>query len=568
MNLTYKGKTIAWTEGYLYGSHWEGLSAAFKAKAAIATKYSPAGSAISLLPVVQLNQSDNKDWGDDGTASNLRYGGVQCGLTSVSMALSCIWPNAKVKQLAGEAGGQFEDWVAGQFKKIGAQSTSMEGHVAVLKHLGIKSIARRDASISDLKQALQALPVVLGLAYKASGHFTCGVGVADKAGDLPEKWMIGSVDTMLAYPQDAGNAGVLINDPYGQRDYSGSGNQWINIANAKTDSFGLHNVLTTSTLERFWVDGGEESGWAVFLDPATPNAGNDADSPVVLGQAPPSPATALSTVTAVQNTLFKRNPVDSGTLKPEEKVAFAKDSVVKGVLGKAAGGHISITLAEGKTPGLWYLFEKHCKVETPGGISVSSPGGAITEDDYIRIAKMIGCTPRALKTVIQVEAAGSGLFPNGKAKILFEAHWFGDFTNYAYNQSHPDISSKGWNRDLYIGGEREWERLEKAMKINRAYAIGSASWGLGQVMGAYSWEMPAMEIPGATDAEKAENFMKLNETESGQLEIMGRFIMADERLKKALINLQWANFAYAYNGESYAVNQYDIKLADAYASLG
>jgi putative chitinase len=296
LGITLDGVKIAEMPiGYIYGSHWKGISAAYAEKAAVQTRFSPAGSSIVLQPAPLLIQNDNKDWGDDGSASNLRYGAVQCGLTSAAMLIASIWPNAKVAQLAGESeGGQFENWVAGQFKRIGAESTSMEGHVAVLAALGIKSVARRDATIGDLKQALHQHPVIMGTAYKASGHFVCGVGVADKPGDLPDKWPVGRIDTPIAYPQDADQAGVIINCPYGHRDFSGSGNNWFDIAQNMTDTFGLHNVLTNSILERFWVDGGEESGWAVFVDPATPNAGNRSEKPVELSSTLPPKSDAIS----------------------------------------------------------------------------------------------------------------------------------------------------------------------------------------------------------------------------------------------------------------------------------
>jgi putative chitinase len=306
ITITLKGVEAKWSEGYIYGSHWSGISATFAAKAAAGNKYSPAGSSIILQPAPLFIQSDNKDWNDDGSASSLRYGGVQCGLTSASMLLASIWPNAKVKQLAAEAeDNQFENWVAGQFKRLGQPSTSMEGHVAVLKALGIKSTARRDATIADLKQALHKHPVISGLSYSSAGHFVCAVGVSDKAGDLPEKWPVGAVDTLVSYPQDIPGPGVIINDPYGQRDYSGSGNNWIDIARKKNDTFGLHNLLSNSELERFWTDGGEESGWAVFVDPSTPNAGNQPANPVVLGRATTAPPAATGSYCVDRATLRK-----------------------------------------------------------------------------------------------------------------------------------------------------------------------------------------------------------------------------------------------------------------------
>lgn len=475
ITITLKGIDARWTEGYIYGSHWQGISAAFANKTATQTRFSPAGSSIILQPAPLFVQNDNKDWGDDGSASNLRYGAVQCGLTSASMLIASIWPNAKVKQLASESeGGQFENWVAGQFKRLGQPSTSMEGHVAVLATLGIKSFATRSATIGDLKQALHKHPVILGTAYKSSGHFVTAVGVADKPGDLPDKWPVGKIDNAIAYPQDADQAGVLINDPYGQRDYSGSGNQWINIAQNMTDTFGLHNVLSNSILERFWVDGGEESGWAVFVDPSTPNAGNRAEKPVEFAA-----------------------PVSK----------------------------------------------------------------TVTQADIDRVAKMLGCETRSLKAVMQVEAGGGGFLPDGRAKILFEAHWFGDYTGYQYNASNPNISSKGWNRDLYIGGAGEWDRFAEAAKLDRKSAIKSCSWGLPQLMGGNAIEMNL----GYADEE--DFYTRMMRSEGDQLEAMGRFIKADAKMLQALIAKDWAEFAYRYNGESYAANAYDVKLADAYDCL-
>jgi putative chitinase len=288
VTFTLKGVDTQWTEGYIYGSHWSGISAVFKAKTEAASRFSAAGSSIVLQPTPLLIQNDNAAYGRF-------YGGNTCGQTSLSMMLATIWPNAKVKQLADAAeGGQFENWVGKIFQKIGAESTSMEGHVAVLKELGIKATARRDATIADLKQALHKHPVVQGYAYKVSGHFCCAVGVADAPGDLPEKWPVGKIDQLIAYPQDIDKAGVIFNCPYGHRDFSGSGNNWFDIAQNMTDAFGLHNVATNDILNRFWVDGGEESGWAVFVDPSTPNAGNDKEPPVQLA-ATAKPAAAAST---------------------------------------------------------------------------------------------------------------------------------------------------------------------------------------------------------------------------------------------------------------------------------
>jgi hypothetical protein len=473
------GEKITWTKGYIYGSHWKGISKAFQSKAIESSRFSAAGSSIVLQPTPLFNQYENKDWADDGSASNLRYGAVQCGLTSAAMLVATIWPNGKVKALADEAGGQFEDWIAGQFKRMGRKSTLMEDHVAVLQALGIKARATRSGTIGELKQALHKHPVILGMAYKVSGHFTCGVGVADRPGALPDRWPVGKIDALVAHPRSTVLPGVLHNCPFGDRDFSGSGNNWFNISRKSTDTFGLHGVLSNSTLERFWVDGGEESGWAVFVDPATPNAGNRAEKPVELA----APAS--------------------------------------------------------KT---------------------------ITQADIDRVAKMLGCESRALRAVMQVEAGGGGFLADGRPKILFEAHYFSDFTNNEYDQSHPDISSRKWNRDLYIGGAGEWGRFDKAAKLDRRYAICSCSWGLGQVMGSHVIENPEFMDYYGSDVERF--YKEMCASEGGQLTAMGLFIKSTPEALEGIRSKDWESFARSYNGEGFRDNAYDVKLADAYASLG
>ena len=67
-----------------------------------------------------------------------------------------------------------------------------------------------------------------------------------------------------------------------------------------------------------------------------------------------------------------------------------------------------------------------------------------------------GANVATIRAVVEVEAAGSGFFADGRPKILFEAHWFSEFTNSRYDYRYPSISSPVWNRSLYIGGVGEW----------------------------------------------------------------------------------------------------------------
>ena len=56
------------------------------------------------------------------------------------------------------------------------------------------------------------------------------------------------------------------------------------------------------------------------------------------------------------------------------------------------------------------------------------------------------------------------------------------------------------------------------------------------------------------------------ESELNQLRQMAAFIKAAGLLDE-LQNKNWAGFAKGYNGPQYEKNQYDVKLADAYAKF-
>ncbi|MBD1822800.1 N-acetylmuramidase family protein [Cyanobacteria bacterium FACHB-DQ100] len=188
-------------------------------------------------------------------------------------------------------------------------------------------------------------------------------------------------------------------------------------------------------------------------------------------------------------------------------------------------------------------------------IPVVRPTRSLNSQDFRDVARSIGCEVAAVRAVVDVEAAGSGFLRDGRPKILFEAHWFSDFTNGRFDYSDDNISSPVWNRSLYIGGAGEWDRIYRAANLNREAALKSASWGLGQVMGFNHAQAGYRDV---------ESFVRdMHESEGKQLAAMFNFIKSN-RLDRFLISRDWAGFALRYNGESYRVNRYDEKLADAY----
>jgi hypothetical protein len=118
-------------------------------------------------------------------------------------------------------------------------------------------------------------------------------------------------------------------------------------------------------------------------------------------------------------------------------------------------------------------------------------------------------------------------------------------------------------------GDFQYTRLGKAFSINpadpvdqfvpsptRSAALASASWGLGQVLGTNAASVGFATIQDMVAAMSA--------SEDGQLQAVVGFIQAN-KLEPALQNRDWVTYAEKYNGHDYAKNQYDTKLAQAYA---
>ncbi|MFV8430946.1 N-acetylmuramidase domain-containing protein [Vibrio owensii] len=180
---------------------------------------------------------------------------------------------------------------------------------------------------------------------------------------------------------------------------------------------------------------------------------------------------------------------------------------------------------------------------------------ALTDLDYRKVAETLGCEVAAIKAVAEVESRGEAYFSNGKPKILFEAHIFSRLTSRAYDNSHPSISSRHWNRSLYVGGISEYVRLNKAIELNSNAAIRSASWGRFQIMG-FNFKLAGHVT--------AESFVKaVFESEKKQLEAFVTFIQKSG-LGEHIRDKNWAAFARGYNGSEYQKNQYDVKLEKAY----
>ena len=191
---------------------------------------------------------------------------------------------------------------------------------------------------------------------------------------------------------------------------------------------------------------------------------------------------------------------------------------------------------------------------------------SLTEKDYQNAAARLGVPVAAVKAVATVESNGGGFLPDGRVKIQYEPHVmyrrlqqsFGKARADKELAAHPDLVAT--KAGSYQSLDKEDKDMDRAANIiDRQCALESASWGAFQIMG-YHWK--------TTGYPSLQAFINEQYTAAGQLETFVRFILADTLLARAIRAKDWKAFASTYNGQNYAVNKYDTKLADAYRKFG
>jgi len=183
-------------------------------------------------------------------------------------------------------------------------------------------------------------------------------------------------------------------------------------------------------------------------------------------------------------------------------------------------------------------------------LEFSGIGLALSRAGFDGVAGRLKVGAPELWAVLTVETRGCGFLPDKRPAILFERHVFHRQTDGRFDRQAPDISDP--RAGGYRGGAREYDRLAKAIALDRQAALRSVSWGIGQVMGFNA------AAAGFADVETMVRDMA--ESEDAQLRGMAEFI-AHEKLDRPLSARDWKAFARGYNGPDYAKNQYDARLA-------
>lgn len=188
----------------------------------------------------------------------------------------------------------------------------------------------------------------------------------------------------------------------------------------------------------------------------------------------------------------------------------------------------------------------------------------LTDARIAEIARENGIHPAALLAVKLVESGTKyGFLDSGKPQILFEGHVFYKYLKANVKSldmnklcaQYPNIVYPKWNKSKYLGGEKEWTRLEQARQINVKYANYAASWGMFQVMG-FNYKTCGCQTIN-------EFVEKMCASQEQQLLLTLNFLK-NSNLIVPLQKRQWATFAKGYNGPGFAQNKYHLKLQAAY----
>src|SRR6266567_2201201 len=106
----------------------------------------------------------------------------------------------------------------------------------------------------------------------------------------------------------------------------------------------------------------------------------------------------------------------------------------------------------------------------------------LDETGVTEVTERMGIHAPELWAVLNVETKGFGFLPDKRPSILYERHIFSRETNNKFDSAHPDISNPnqgGYGAD----GAHQYDRLTKAIALNRKAALDAVSWGIGQLMG-------------------------------------------------------------------------------------
>jgi hypothetical protein len=185
-----------------------------------------------------------------------------------------------------------------------------------------------------------------------------------------------------------------------------------------------------------------------------------------------------------------------------------------------------------------------------------APGG-VDAAELAEAARELGCDVAAIQAVAEVETKRVAWDEENRPTILFERHIFAKFTEGAYDSTHPDLS--GSTAGGYGHYKDQYAKLGRSAMLDEEAALKSASWGRFQIMG--------MNHAAAGHATVADFVNAMMTSEARHLESFVAFVQASAPMNRALRAKDWATFARLYNGPDFKQNEYDTRMANAYAKF-
>lgn len=187
-------------------------------------------------------------------------------------------------------------------------------------------------------------------------------------------------------------------------------------------------------------------------------------------------------------------------------------------------------------------------------MNFQSQGRPLSDAGMNNTCSVLGVSQSEVWAVLSVETKGFGFLQDRRPQILFERHIFHEESGGKFDGRAPDISST--KAGGYIGGSAEYDRLNRAIELDKQAALKSASWGIGQLMGSN------FEPTGFANVD--EMVIALIENEDAQLLAMANYIKSNS-LAGVMQKGKWDVFARGYNGPKFKENDYDARLAVAHA---
>ncbi len=281
----------------------------------------------------------------------------------------------------------------------------------------------------------------------------------------------------------------------------------------------------------------------------------------ISGPVGPRQANRAEDVRAVQE-LLNRNPQylsHHRKLTVDGRFGPSTEEVIKNVQRGILKSMAPDGIVSPGGPTLLYL-SSHAGPAFGGSTSlgVTATLGGLSNSDFVEIARTLGCETAAVKAVVETEVGIRGPFDaQGRPTVLFERHVFSRLTGGKYDKSYPDISNK------VAGGyghfSEQYEKLERASKLDKTAALQSASWGAFQIMGENNRQAGFQSVDDFVSA------MKLSVQKQSVAFI--NFIKNDHSLTKSLQHKHWREFARIYNGPAYQANNYDTKMRQNYDKI-